>query len=451
MELLPEKSRFAKMPQSGALRHRCGRTEARPFQDGAGGAEGVDMLELLFDRAVDQSVRKGSLTVTLPDRRTRRYGDGTKPEVAVRITDTGTLRRIVMRPELAIGEGYMDGLLIIENDDLYGLLALATQNVAAGNRPKIQKAMRKVHKLRGRVAQMNTAAKARRNVAHHYDLSGGLYDLFLDSDKQYSCAYFARPDMTLEEAQAAKKAHIARKLLLEPDMKVLDIGCGWGGMGLTLARDYGARVVGVTLSEEQLKIARARAAAEGLENRVDFRLMDYRDVTETFDRIVSVGMFEHVGQPHYREYFRGVHDRLKPDGVALVHTIGRTDPPSITSPWIDKYIFPGGYIPSMSEAMAAVEKEDLYPCDVEVWRLHYAETLRHWHDRFTARRDEAVALYDERFFRMWRYYLVAAELTFRYNRQCVFQFQLAHDQEAVPLTRDYLYPAGREAQRMAAE
>lgn len=409
------------------------------------------MWERLFETAVSQIVREGSLTVTMPDGRVLRFGDGTEPAVAVKVADTDTLKRIIISPELAVGEAYMDGRLTIEDDDLYGFMTLGVLNIAAGNSPTFQRPLKAWRKFRGWVGQFNTAAKARKNVAHHYDLSAELYDLFLDADKQYSCAYFARPDMSLEEAQAAKKAHIAGKLLLEPDMRVLDIGCGWGGMALTLARDYGARVVGVTLSEEQLKIARARAEAEGLDSRVEFRLMDYRDIPETFDRVVSVGMFEHVGQPQYREYFSHVKDRLKPDGVALIHTIGRTDPPGMTSPWIDKYIFPGGYVPSMSEVMTAVEKEDLYPCDVEVWRLHYAETLRHWHDRFMARRDEAAALYDERFCRMWRYYLIAAELTFRHNRQCVFQFQLAHHQEAVPLTRDYLYPAERDERAMAAE
>lgn len=409
------------------------------------------MWERLFETVADQCVRTGSLTIEMPDGQSRRYGDGTGPEIRITIKSRDTLKGIVKNPELGVGEGYMNGDLVIEDDDLYGFMTLALNNVSMGAGPRFQRPLDAVRRIGGWLGQMNSAGKARRNVAHHYDLSAELYDLFLDTDKQYSCAYFARPDMTLEEAQAAKKAHIARKLLIEPDMEVLDIGCGWGGMALTLARDFGARVTGVTLSEEQLKIAQDRARAEGLEDRVKFRLMDYRDVTESFDRIVSVGMFEHVGQPQYRTYFRNVHDRLRPDGVALIHTIGRTDPPSGTSPWIQKYIFPGGYVPSMSETMAAVEKEDLYPCDVEVWRLHYAETLRHWHDRFVARRDEAIALYDERFFRMWRYYLIASEMTFRLNRQCVFQFQLAHKQEAVPLTRDYLYPAKSDTARMAAE
>jgi cyclopropane-fatty-acyl-phospholipid synthase len=234
-------------------------------------------------------------------------------------------------------------------------------------------------------------------------------------------------------------------------MRVLDIGCGWGGMALTLARDHGARVVGVTLSEEQHRIAARRVREAGLEGRVEIRLADYRSVTGTFDRVVSVGMFEHVGVPHYGEYFATLSDRLAEGGVALVHTIGRMGPPGVTSPWIGKYIFPGGYIPALSEMTAAIERQPLYMTDVEIWRLHYAETLRHWHDRFVANEDRARALYDDRFCRMWRYYLVAAEMTFRHNWQCVFQVQLAHRQEAVPLTRDYLYPAPGEAHRQAAE
>jgi cyclopropane-fatty-acyl-phospholipid synthase len=244
--------------------------------------------------------------------------------------------------------------------------------------------------------------------------------------------------MTLEQAQAAKKAHIANKLRLEPGMTVLDIGCGWGGMALTLARDHGARVTGVTLSEEQLRVATARAAEAGLADRVTFRLQDYREVGGRFDRIVSVGMFEHVGVPHYRAYFDTVARLLAPEGVALIHTIGRASPPGATSPWIQKYIFPGGYVPALSEVMPPVERSGLWPTDVEVWRLHYAETLRCWQERFDANRDAVRALYDERFVRMWRFYLVASEMTFRAGRQCVFQVQLAHRQTAVPLTRAYL-------------
>lgn len=403
------------------------------------------MLEKLFDRMLRTLMRDGTLRVTYPDGTTREYGDKTGKPVHVTVHDRATVRALAMNPELGLGESYMNGTLTIAEDDLEGLLTMAINNIASGHQTKWQDWLGYGRNALRWLAQKNPVGRARENVAHHYDLSGQLYDLFLDTDKQYSCGYFRSPDDTLEQAQANKKAHIANKLLIEPGMRVLDIGCGWGGMGLTLARDYGAQVVGVTLSEEQHKIANARAKAEGLEDRCEFRLMDYRDVTEKFDRIVSVGMFEHVGVPHYREYFRHVREKLTDEGVALIHFIGRTCPPGHTNPWITKYIFPGGYCPSMSESIKAVEKEDLYTCDIEVWRLHYAETLRHWHDRFMANRDRVAALYDERFCRMWRFYLVACEMTFRLNDQCVFQFQLAPKQENVPLTRDYLYRDDVEA------
>ncbi len=411
------------------------------------------MWTRLLDRLLGDLVRQGSLSLALPDGRTRRYGDGTAPEVSLHITDPALPRRLVLQPDLALGEGYMDGTITVEGDDLHGMFALLMTNVARAPH-NWRNRLFQLNALFRRLAQFNTKARARANVAHHYDLSGELYDLFLDEDRQYSCAYFRTPDMSLEAAQRAKKHHIARKLLLKPGMTVLDIGCGWGGLALTLAQDYGVRVLGVTLSVEQHKIACDRAARAGLSDRVEFRLADYRSVTGTFDRVVSVGMFEHVGVPHYGEYFRTVHDRLAPDGVALIHYIGRIDRPGTTSPWITKYIFPGGYCPALSEVMPAIEKQALFNTDIEVWRLHYAETLRHWQDRFLANIDKARALYDERFCRMWRYYLVASEQTFRHNKQCVFQIQLAHKQDAVPLTRDYLYPqptAQMEGRTRAAE
>jgi len=346
----------------------------------------------------------------------------------------------------------MDGRLTIKDDDLHGFLGLAIRNIAASGQPWFRKPLVLARHLGRHLAQFNPLGRAQANVAHHYDLSGALYDLFLDSDRQYSCAYFRDPDMTLEQAQEAKKHHIAGKLRIKPGMRVLDIGCGWGGMGLTLARDYGAEVLGVTLSREQHAMANARAEKAGLADRARFELLDYRKVAGQFDRIVSVGMFEHVGVPHYGGYFRTVSDRLSPEGIALIHTIGRAEPPGVTSPWITKYIFPGGYVPSMSEALKAIEKQALFTTDVEIWRLHYAETLRHWYDRFMDNIDKARALYDERFCRMWRYYLVASELTFRLNRQVVFQFQLSPKQDVVPLTRDYLYRAtDRQDLRHAAE
>ncbi len=406
-----------------------------------------------LDRLLDHFVQTGDLQVTMPDGGRHRYGDGTAPRISISFKDPSLPARMIRNPHLALGEGYMDGGLTIENDDLRGLLTLAMTNLAR-QRPPIwwQRPLIGLRRSLRFVQQFNPVGRARANVAHHYDLSGKLYDPFLDEDRQYSCAYFRHPDDTLEQAQINKKHHIAGKLLLKSGMRVLDIGCGWGGMGLTLARDYGVRVVGVTLSREQHALARARAEAAGLSDRVDFRLMDYREVSGTFDRIVSVGMFEHVGVPHFREYFNHLNRMLAPDGVALIHTIGRATPPGCTSPWITKYIFPGGYVPAMSETIAAVEKENLFATDVEIWRLHYAETLKHWHDRFIANIDTARALYDDRFCRMWRFYLIASELSFRLNRQVVFQFQLAHRQDAVPLTRDYLYDTASTSRlRHAAE
>ena len=409
------------------------------------------MWTTFLDHGLRSLVAEGDLVLCLPDGSRRRYGCGTRDRVVVRVHDPALVRRLVLNPGLAVGEGYMDGGLTVEGDDLHGLAGLAIRNMGARRGAAWHRAAAGMRRALRAVQQFNPAGRARANVAHHYDLSGELYDLFLDADRQYSCAYFARPDMSLEEAQAAKTAHVAAKLCLRPGMRVLDIGCGWGGMAISLARDHGARVVGVTLSREQHRVAVSRARAAELSDRVAFRLMDYRDVTERFDRVVSVGMFEHVGVPHYREYFEAVRARLAPGGVALIHTIGRAAPPGATNPWITKYIFPGGYVPALSEVMAAVERTDLWPTDVEVWRLHYAETLRHWHDRFVANQDRAEALYDGRFCRMWRFYLVASEMAFRVGRQCVFQLQLARDRAAVPLTRDYLHAGAAEALAHAAE
>ena len=410
------------------------------------------MLDHLFDRMVRALIRSGCLDITYPDGRTRRYGDGAGPLVHVHIDDAGLIPRMLRSPAMGLGEGYTEGGLWIEADDLHGLLDIVLRNQADDLRfwwLTPQRILRQA----GRVyRQYNPLHKARTNVAHHYDLSQDLYDRFLDADLQYSCAYFRDPGDSLDVAQANKKHHIAGKLLLEPGMRVLDIGCGWGGMALTLARDYGAEVVGLTLSRDQHRIATERAEAEGLSDRVSFRMQDYREVEETFDRIVSVGMFEHVGVPHYREYFAGVRARLARSGVALIHTIGRLKPPAGTSPWIDKYIFPGGYVPALSEVMAAVEREALWACDVEVWRLHYAETLRAWQERFRARIPELPDLDTPEFRRMWWFYLVASEMSFRQGRHCVFQLQLSREQEAVPLTRDYLYrPDVERGQRQAAE
>lgn len=389
--------------------------------------------------------QQGRLIITLSDGSTTEYGDGTGKPIHLRSSDPSFARLVLKNPDLGVGEAYMDGRMTLDDDDLEGFLALAVQNIgrtratSRKNRIFLHRLQDGAQRLLHGISQRNPLGQATQNVAHHYDLSEELYDLFLDEDRQYSCAYFENADDSLEQAQLQKKLHIAQKLWLTPGMRVLDIGCGWGGMALTLAEKFGVEVVGVTLSKEQLKIAKERAANRGLADKVDFRLLDYRLLDEKFDRIVSVGMFEHVGAPNYLDYFTKISDLLKDDGIALVHTIGRNAPPGITSPWILKYIFPGGYIPALSEAVTAVEVSGLAISDVEVWRMHYAETLLHWRKRFENNVDRISKIYDERFCRMWRYYLIASEMTFRYDRQVVHQIQLIKASDSLPLTRDYLY------------
>lgn len=398
------------------------------------------MWETLLDKMLRRLIHEGELEITYPDGRVSRYGPGNGLTAGIKITEADRIRKIVLEPELGLGEGYMDGSLVFADNDIEAVLKLLVRNRRFGGAPAWVRAMdRGRYRLRDWLLR-NTSQSARRNVAHHYDISNDLYRLFLDADMQYSCAYFARPDMTLEEAQAAKKAHIAAKLQISPGMKILDIGCGWGGMALTLARDYGAEVTGVTLSENQLAVAQARARDAGLADRVTFRLQDYRDVSESFDRIVSVGMLEHVGPPHFPEYFAKVHDLLAADGVALIHTIGVIEPPRVQSRWITKYIFPGGYIPSLSQMAETIQDAGLWAYDIEVLRLHYAMTLRHWLERFDAALDTVRQSYDEAFVRMWRYYLVACFVTFEETRQGVLQMQVGREIGAVPVTRGYLYP-----------
>ncbi len=387
----------------------------------------------MIEDLIQRYFQEGSIRFLLPGGKTVSAGDPGEPEVVARIHDLATALRIARRPSLALGEAWMDGTLTLERGDLYAFLDLVGRNLAHRTLrpPNLWK------RIKRRLDQANDRVSARAHVAHHYDLSVDFYRRFLDADLQYSCAYFARPDMSLEAAQAAKKQHILGKLLLEQDMSVLDIGCGWGGLGLTLA-EAGAKVTGVTLSQEQLATAKARARARGLDQRADFRLEDYRDVQGRFDRIVSVGMFEHVGVPNYQTYFDAVARLLKDDGVAVIHSIGRRDGPNTTQPWIARYIFPGGYIPALSEVMPAIEKAGLWVTDVEILRLHYAETLKAWRERFEARRSEIEAMYDQRFCRMWEFYLVSSEIGFRYGGHMVFQLQLSRRVDAVPLTRDYL-------------
>jgi len=332
----------------------------------------------------------------------------------------------------------MDGDIEIEAGSVYDLLSLFARNLNETNLPGWMQLPDKFRLVTRLFRQMNNLRQAKRNVSRHYDLPGSLYDLFLDKDKQYSCAYFANGSETLEEAQLAKKRHIAAKLCLSPGQRVLDIGCGWGGLSLHLAREAGAKVVGITLSEEQERYAKARAQAEGATG-VSFRLSDYRTLNETFDRIVSVGMFEHVGVPNYPAFFGKISGCLTDSGVALLHTIGRLCGPGSTNPFMAKYIFPGAYSPALSEIMPAIEKSGLLITDIEVLRLHYAETLAAWRRNFEAAWDQAASLLSERFCRMWQFYLAACEAGFRYQNIAVFQIQLAKRIDAVPLTRDYLY------------
>jgi cyclopropane-fatty-acyl-phospholipid synthase len=399
-----------------------------------------------MDRILAGAILYGQLAVIWPDGSRSEYGDGHGVRSAVRIRDVMTLMRLVWNPSLAVGEAYMDQGLEPVEGGLFEMLDVLMENVGRNwQRVPVLLWNERLNRFKKPLVQANNALKSRRNVAHHYDLNGRLYSLFLDRDRQYSCAYFRRGDESLEEAQAAKKRHIAAKLKLDrPGLTVLDIGCGWGGMALTLARDYGAKVTGITLSEEQLAEARARAAAEGLSDQVNFELLDYRNVAQQFDRIVSVGMFEHVGVPNYAAYFATIKKCLKPDGVALVHSIGRFEGKGSTNPWIAKYIFPGGYSPALSEVMGPLEESGLHSADIEILRLHYAKTLAHWRKRFAANRDTIASLYDERFCRMFEFYLAGSELAFRRQDHMNFQIQLVHHNEALPLTRDYMAEAERK-------
>jgi cyclopropane-fatty-acyl-phospholipid synthase len=406
----------------------------------------------LLDTLLKRIVVLGRLTVVWPDGSSTTYhGREPGPEARIRVHDRAAATRIALNPGLRFGEAWMDGTLTVEGGSLYEVLDLLMLNLERGGTHPVMSLMERVGTWLKRLQQTNPIGRAKHNVAHHYDLSGRLYSLFLDRDRQYSCAYFPRGDETLEEAQAAKKRHIAAKLLLtRPGLRVLDIGSGWGGLALTLAKEWGADVTGITLSAEQHREATARAAAEGLSDRVRFRLQDYREVTETYDRIVSVGMFEHVGLPHYDAFFRAVARSLAPDGVALIHAIGRPEGPGATNPWLRKYIFPGGYSPALSEVLPAIERSRLLLTDLEILRLHYAETLRHWRERFLRNRDAIAAIYDERFCRMWEFYLVACELAFRHQSHFVWQAQLTHRQDVVPLTRDYIAEAEAAARRAAS-
>lgn len=393
----------------------------------------------MLHSVLSKMISKGDLSVKYADGQTKIYGNGSPPHIGLVFHTRSAERAIALDPELKLGECFMDGEIDFAEGDVYGFLQLVFENTGptAAKEPWMR-VLNKVRRLFRPLQQMNTLARSSKNVQRHYDLSGDLYDLFLDPDKQYSCAYFETPQTNLADAQLAKKRHIAAKLQIHPDDKLLDIGCGWGGLGLYFADLLGADVTGVTLSQEQYQIANQRAQERGLVQHARFLLQDYRSLDQQFDRISSVGMFEHVGVTHYSEFFQQVARLLKPDGSMVLHSIGRSDEPSVTNPFIRKYIFPGGYIPSLSEVLPHIENSGLVITDIEVLRLHYAETLKAWREAFMANRDKAKAIYDERFCRMWEFYLAGSESAFRWQNMMVFQIQLAHKQDAVPLTRNYI-------------
>jgi cyclopropane-fatty-acyl-phospholipid synthase len=408
------------------------------------------VADRVLGKAVSLLVKRGTLEVITAKGRVFKAGDGGEPEVRIRLTDAKAVRALILDPELTLGELFVDGRLVIEKGSIFELFQLLLED-SHGDRSKLPiPSIARARELAFRLQRGNDRVRAKRNVAHHYDLERRLYELFLDSEWQYSCAYFEHPGMSLDEAQRAKQRHIAAKLLVERGNSVLEIGSGWGGLAMYLADIAGAaKVRGITLSEEQLAASRRSAGERGLSGRVAFELEDYRSTQGVFDRIVSVGMFEHVGPSSYQAYFDASARLLAEDGVMLLHTIGRTGPAAYTNPWITKYIFPGGHLPTLSQMVPAIERAGLAVTDLEVLRLHYAQTLRAWRERFMARREEAAQLYDERFCRMWECYLAMAEASFRFEDVVVFQVQLARRKDVVPLTRDYV--AARENALRVAE
>ena len=405
----------------------------------------------MFARLLRAGIKTGHIALIDHQGRRQDIGSGT-PSVTLRMHDAALSWQLGVNPWLKVGEAYMDGRLTVEAGTLYDFIDIAMRNTNALLGVKTQKLLDVLNYTLRWLHQHNPVGAAQQHVAHHYDLSRKLFEQFLDESMQYSCAYFPHPDATLAEAQQAKMRHIASKLLLQPGQRLLDIGCGWGGLGIYLAKTAGVQVTGVTLSKEQHEIACARVKAAGLEGQVEFKLQDYRLEPGRFDRIVSVGMFEHVGLKHFPEFFAKVEELLVPGGVALLHAIGRRDGPGHTNAWLRKYIFPGGYSPALSEALPLVERTGLWVTDIEILRLHYAETIRHWRANFARNRDAIARLYDERFCRMWEFYLVGSELSFRYDHNMVFQMQLARGINAVPITRDYMFDWERaEAARPKAQ
>jgi cyclopropane-fatty-acyl-phospholipid synthase len=401
----------------------------------------------ILSRFIESVIKQGVLTIIHADETRESYGTAVEgfPNVTIRLTDKSVIRQIMFDPRLGAAEAFMDGKLIVEQGDVMELVQLLRANKPweRGGTLKEPGALMKLKDfIWGNIDRFNLPGRSKDNVAHHYDIGNDLYELFLDEDMQYSCAYWPSPDISLEEAQLAKKAHIAAKLALEPDMRVLDIGCGWGGMALYLHEKTGVEVLGITLSEEQLKKARERAEKAGVADKVKFELIDYRDLATRdagkFDRIVSVGMFEHVGTPQFRTFFRCCTNLMNGDGVMLLHTIGRFGRPGKTDAFTRKYIFPGGYIPALSETLAASEHYRLMVTDVEILRLHYAKTLREWYKRTVENRDAIVALYDERFFRMWTFYLAGATAAFESGGMGNYQIQFSRNRRTLPLSRDYM-------------
>ena len=399
----------------------------------------IAMMDKILQTIFTRLVSRGALTVITARGTTLTFGDGTGEEVRVRFTDTRAELAAILDPHLYLGELLMDGRFVVERGTIYEFLELVLRETGDHTKVLHTHIINRIRHLARGLLGGNNPLRSRRNVAHHYDLDRRLYRLFLDKDFQYSCAYFERPDCTLEEAQLAKKRLVTAKLAIKPDSRVLDIGSGWGGLALYMKEIAGAgEVLGVTLSIEQLAAARERARERGLEAGVTFELQDYRALEGTFDRIVSVGMFEHVGPRYYQTFFDKCHQLLAPDGLMLLHTIGHLDGPWDPNPWLDRYIFPGGHLPALSQMITAIERSGLIITDVECLRLHYAKTLAEWRRRFLARRNEVLALYDERFCRMWEFYLASCEASFRYGTLCVFQVQCAHRLDTLPITRDYI-------------
>ncbi|MEM7544306.1 MAG: cyclopropane-fatty-acyl-phospholipid synthase family protein [Pseudomonadota bacterium] len=399
------------------------------------------MFEERLAGMLRRGVKTGAVEITFPSGKTQVFGDGSAPVARLRLTDDAAVRAAWMDPSLQFAELYMHERLIVEEGEMYDFMALAKKN-GAKNFASAPAIAREVGRMAHRKLRRHVLPEtSKKNVAHHYDLDEGLFRLFLDKDLQYSCAYYENGDETLEEAQRKKKRHIAAKMMLEPGQRVLDIGCGWGGMGLYLAQTAGVDVTGVTLAEEQLRVANQRAAEAGLADQARFLLQDYRKVSGKFDRIVSVGMFEHVGPQHFNEYFKTIYDLLEDDGVALIHSIVRARPNAADPPFVEKYIFPNGHIPPLSETFPAIEKTRFLVKDVEILTMHYADTLRDWRTRFHANREEVLKLYDEVFFRMWDIYLIASEISFRYGKLANFQIQLTKRHDEAPRNRNYIRAA----------